>query len=727
MKIREVINKIDEQHLFVPAFQREYVWKRKDAKNLIASLMKDYPTGTMLTWETTNPPELKGEYAKKLNFSTKGAVKLILDGQQRITTLYLLIKGEIPPYYKEEEILNDVRGLYVNVETLVLEFYKKTIMENDPLWVDVTDIFKDSINVFDILERLEAKESGVEITKDRQKIIYNNIYSINQIKDREFLEQVIPTKANIKEAIDIFYIVNASGVNLTDAELALAQISGYWPQAREEFKEKLKDLKAKGWVFNLDFIVFALLAITHHQGSKMSKLHSADNKEVIQHAWHVLSDKVLDYTCNTLQSHAYVDHTHEINSVYALIPIITHVYHQPGNKLSENEINKVIKWFYYSQIRFRYISQLRHKLDKDIGIVVNSSNPFDELLKLINEEKALEIKPSEFKGRSISHPLFGLMRWYFKSNDAICLSKGVKLRKNMGEKYSLERDHIFAYARLKNSVDESGNLYFDMDDKFDYSLAQEMTNRCILSQVGNREKSDMDAKAFLENVQEEYPSALKLQCIPENKELWKIENFKEFLQKRREILAEELNNYLNNISITEDVKSEILIEELIESGEHSFLEFKSTMRWNVREAKVDKKMEESILKTISAFSNAQGGRLIVGVADSGEILGLQNDYNSLREANKDYFEIHLNNLINFAFGKDFAPRFVKVCFSVINEEEICVIDVEASNTPLYIDTVTKSGPKQRKFFVRSGNASQDLNIDEAATYIQNRFKDQFDQ
>ena len=719
MKIIEVINKIDERHLFIPAFQREYVWKRPDAKNLISSLIKDYPTGTMLTWETTNPPELKGDYVYEAN---KGSVKLILDGQQRITTLYLLIKGEIPPYYKEDEILNDVRGLHVNVETLVLEYYKKTIMENNPLWVNITDIFKDSINVFDILERLEVKEGSTEITKDRQKIIYNNIYTINQIKDRDFVEQVIPAKANIKEAIDIFYIVNASGVNLTDAELALAQISGYWPQAREEFKAKLEELKDTGWVFSLDFIVFALLAVTHHQGSKMSKLHSADNKETIQHAWHVLRDRVLDYTCNILQSHAYVDHTHEINSVYALIPIITHVYHQPGNKLSEHEINKVIKWFYYSQIRSRYISQLRHKLDKDIGIVVNSNNPFDELLNLINEEKALEIKPSEFKGRGISHPLFSLMRWYFKSNDAICLSKGVKLRKNMGEKYSLERDHIFAYARLKSSVNENDELYYDMDDKFDYSLAQEMTNRCILSQVGNREKSDMNAKAFLENVQKEYPSALRLQCIPENKELWEIENFKDFLEERREILAKELNNYLENISITEEVKSEMPIEELIESGEHSFLEFKSTMRWNVRESKVDKKMEEVIVKTISAFSNAQGGKLLIGVADSGEILGLQDDYNSLKEANKDYFEIHLNNLINSAFGKDFAPRSIQVNFPAVDEDEICMIDIKPGKSPLYIDVTSKDGMKQKKFFVRSGNSSQDLDIDEAASYIQKMSK-----
>ena len=131
MKIRQIIDKIDENQLFVPAFQREYVWKRNDAKNLISSLIKDYPTGTMLTWETNKPPELKGKYKYDEN---KGAVKIILDGQQRITTLYMLMKGLIPPYYTEKEIENDIRNLYVNVETVELEYYKVKMMENNPEW-----------------------------------------------------------------------------------------------------------------------------------------------------------------------------------------------------------------------------------------------------------------------------------------------------------------------------------------------------------------------------------------------------------------------------------------------------------------------------------------------------------------------------------------------------------------------------------------------------------------
>ena len=138
MKISTILEKIDENQLFVPAFQREYVWKRDDAKQLIDSLVKEYPTGTMLTWETSSPPELKGPHKYS---AQQGAVKLLLDGQQRITTLYMLVRGEIPPYYTAEEIIHPVMGLFVNLESLELSYYMKTRMEGNPRWQNITEFF----------------------------------------------------------------------------------------------------------------------------------------------------------------------------------------------------------------------------------------------------------------------------------------------------------------------------------------------------------------------------------------------------------------------------------------------------------------------------------------------------------------------------------------------------------------------------------------------------------
>lgn len=410
MKITQILDKIDENQIFVPEFQREYVWSRENAKKLIDSLIKNYPTGTMLTWETNTPPKLKGGW----EYDTRqGAIKIVLDGQQRITTLYLLIRNTIPPYYKESEILTDPRGLYVNLKTLELQYYRPTIMKNNPYWLNITDIFQRKIRERDIIRDIEDKLG--EMSREDEDILSDNFRKIEIIPDLEFVEQSIPIKASLKEAIDIFYIVNASGVNLTDAELALAQISGYWPDARELFKKKLEELKENGFIFNLDFIIYCLLGILYNMGSDLTKLHDSENEKTIKDAWEKLDSYILDYVINLLRSHAYVDHSSEISSVYALIPIIVYIFNKEKNNLSNDEIKKIVKWFYYSQIRQRYISQLQQKLDKDIGIVAKSENPFDELLGVIKLERPLEITPEEFKGIDVRNPMFGLMRWYFKS------------------------------------------------------------------------------------------------------------------------------------------------------------------------------------------------------------------------------------------------------------------------------------------------------------------------
>ena len=712
MKISQIIDKIDEKQLFVPAFQREYVWRRSDAKNLIGSLINDYPTGTMLTWETNNPPELKGQHKYD---ERQGSVKLILDGQQRVTTLYMLMTGNIPPYYREHEILVDIRNLYINVETNALEYYKVKRMENDPLWVNLTDIFQGKSRSRDVIDSLEKKQDGERISRDREDKIDNCFKSVERIKDRDFPEQIIPPKANIKEAIDIFYIVNASGVNLTDAELALAQISGYWPEARELFKAKLVELEKNGFVFKLDFIIYILLGVLHSMGSKLDKLHSSDNNENIQKAWKRLDEDVLDYVFNLMKSQAFIDHTKEVNSVYAFVPIIVYAYHKEGEKLSQLEIKKAIKWFYYSQIRQRYISQLQQKLDKDIGIVVNEENPFDKLLNLIASDRPLEISKDEFEGVGVSHALWGLMKFYFKSKNAICLSTGISIRKNMGKKYDLEWDHIFPYSLLRDTG-------YNVNNKLKYSYAQEITNRAVLTQTGNRTKTNNMAHEYLETALEKFPDALNLQCIPEDKELWRLENFELFLERRRIILAQELNHFLNNITETSEESVDMDLLQMIESGENSQVEFKTTLRYDMRENIINRKLEDVVMKTLAAFSNGQGGTLIMGVTDELEIIGLDHDYRTLKNGSKDEFELHLRNLINKSYGVEFATNNLEINFPIIEEDEICVVDIKPGIRPVYTEVSDKNGGKSKKFYVRSGNSSQEIDISEVASYVNQRFE-----
>ena len=716
MKISQILDKIDERQLFVPAFQREYVWKRQNAKDLISSLINEYPTGTMLTWETNSPPELKGQHKYD---ERQGAVKLILDGQQRITTLYLLIRGIVPPYYTPEDIVNDVRNLYVNLENRELEYYKKNAMKNNPLWVNLTDVFQNKVRLRDIVEALESKNNGERLSREKENTIDDNIRVIERIKERDFVEQIIPTKASINEAIDIFYIVNASGVNLTDAELALAQISGYWPQARERIKAKLSSLEQEGWVFSLDFMMYVVLGVMHSLGSKMEKLHTTDNMPRIIEVWDQLDKYTLDYVFNIMRSQAYIDHSKEINSVYALIPIIVFAFNKGKTPLSQLEIKKAVKWFYYSQIRQRYISQLPQKLDRDLRIIASEENPFDRLINVIEAERKLEIDKDEFVGVGVSHPLWGLMKWYFKSRGAICLSTGLSIRKNMGKRYDLEWDHIFPYSVLA----EQG---YDINNRIKYALAQEITNRAVLTQVANRTKSDKFAEGYLTEVLEKFPNSLKLQCIPEDKDLWKLENFEQFLEVRRKLLAKKLNEYLTGLTTTteEEVKLDIL--DLIHAGENHHVEFKATLRYDMKQNNVNKKLEEVILKTIAAFSNGQGGTLIMGVNDDMEVVGLENDYGTLKDGTKDEFEIHLRNLVNKTYGVEFASSNLTISFPAIEDVEICVVEIKPGKRPLFTEMTDNLGVKSEKFYLRSGNSSPELPVREIASYVRSRFDNYFE-
>jgi hypothetical protein len=709
MKISTILDKIDENQLFVPAFQREYVWKKEDAKKLLDSLIKEYPTGTMLTWETNNPPELKGTHIYN---EKQGAVRILLDGQQRITTLYMLIKGIIPPYYTDAEIANDTRGLYVNVETLELEYYSPAKMKKEPRWQNITDIFQRKIRAKDIIRQLEEK--GETVTRDLDDRIDDNMQKIQNIIERDFPEQTIPVRASVREAIDIFYKVNASGVSLTEAELALAQISGYWPQARDIFKAKLVELEKVGFVFKLDFIVYVLLGCLHHLGSDMTKLHASENSNNIRAAWDRLSGQVLDYVANIMKSHACVDHTDEINSVYALIPIIVYCFDKKGQHPSDTEIRKMVKWFYYSQIRNRYISQLPQKLDYDLRIVAQSASPFDELLTVISDERRLEISPDEFIGHDVRHPLFGLMRWYFKSQGAMCFTTGVSLRQNMGSKYQLEKDHIFPFSLLKKRG-------YGKENRIKYALAQELTNRAILTKVANRTKSDSEAYDYLSSVKKSFPKALALQCIPDDETLWQIDRYEDFLAFRRKTLADKLNAFLQGITETEETALPVTLEEMIAEGESDELEFKSSLRWDYRQGIVNKKLEEVILKSVAAFANKQGGTLIIGVDDNGQILGLERDYASLEAGDKDKFELHIQNLFKQSFGVSFSSGRIKVKFASVQGHEICQIEILPATQLVTLKMTDKNGQAVERIFVRTGNASQELPLSEVHGYVKERF------
>ena len=237
MTIHELLDDIKKLDLVLPEFQREYVWDREQAKQLLVSLFLGYPTGSLLVWKTDKPPDIKN---KAIDTDKIGTTSVILDGQQRLTTLYLLTRGEIPPYYTEADIKDDPRDLYFELETGDFQYFQAQRMQSNPAWVAVVDCFRaDPPNVFEISSaKAEDPSRIVELAKT-----YNDhLNRLQNILEKTYPIQTVPSSADIDDAIDVFDRVNSLGTKLTDAELALAHITGKWPQARQTMKDKIDEL-----------------------------------------------------------------------------------------------------------------------------------------------------------------------------------------------------------------------------------------------------------------------------------------------------------------------------------------------------------------------------------------------------------------------------------------------------------------------------------------------------
>ncbi len=158
--------------------------------------------------------------------------------------------------------------------------------------------------------------------------------------------------------------------------------------------------------------------------------------------------------------------------------------------------------------------------------------------------------------------------------------------------------------------------------------------------------------------------------------------------------------------------------QLIDKGENESLEFKSSLRWDYKNNDCNKDLEKVIIKSIAAFSNANGGKILIGVQDDGTILGLENDFSTLKSGDTDYFELHLRNLIDKAFGKDFCASQVKCSFTRINSCDIACVSIKDSDEPIYVNLENKG----EAFYVRSGNSSRKIeNLSELMRYVKKRF------
>ncbi|MFM9376059.1 helix-turn-helix domain-containing protein [Gordonia sp. VNK21] len=163
------------------------------------------------------------------------------------------------------------------------------------------------------------------------------------------------------------------------------------------------------------------------------------------------------------------------------------------------------------------------------------------------------------------------------------------------------------------------------------------------------------------------------------------------------------------------------IDELLSAGESDRVEYKSTARINLRTGEKDPRMEQVITKTVSAFLNSDGGTLLIGVDDDGRLLGLEQDYATLRQPDADRYELWLRDLLTTALGQH-AATLVSIAVEEVTRggttAPVARLRTGASPRPVYLRPGKSASPE---FWVRTGNSTRRLSVDEAAEYIMRRW------
>lgn len=139
------------------------------------------------------------------------------------------------------------------------------------------------------------------------------------------------------------------------------------------------------------------------------------------------------------------------------------------------------------------------------------------------------------------------------------------------------------------------------------------------------------------------------------------------------------------------------------------------MRWDIKEQKKNSEIEFVVIKTIASFMNGQGGVLVIGVDDQGAVLGLEDDYKTLKKPTKDGFQLHLRNLIHAEIGGALG-NLVDVCFQSRDGKDACMVPVQPGPKPVW---VTHGG--KREFYLRTGNQTRPLDSKETTEYVKMRW------
>jgi hypothetical protein len=690
-KYTDLISEIQKGQIKIPKFQRDFVWSIDKTAKLLDSILKGYPIGTFILWETN---ERLNDIKNIGNLELPPVpddvkVQYVLDGQQRITSLYAAFLGAKIQKEGEKKITNYAE-IFVDLEGDVNDNDEQLIKSEKPetSFITLNEVLNFNDNLLEIKEKYTDEQ-------------FKQIHQYSQTFSTYDFSTIVLRKEDIDSAIEVFTRINTGGQTLTLFEIMSAKTydeeQGFDMQDR--FQNLLKELEISKYNTISSSVILNILGLvlSKNKECKRKIILQLDKQEIINVWDEVISS--LKESIDYFRSVYRIPVSTLLPYDSLLVPFSYFFYYQK-EKPKGNQIKYLEEFFWRMSLSFRYSSSSESKLAQDIkriDLILKGERPnYDEVKVYLSSPKDL-IETNFSAGNSYCKAVLCLLAYYepkdFQDNGKVILDNSWLKMAN-----SKNYHHFFpkAYLRKKGIGNENSLVNITL-------VGADLNKRKIRAKAPSIYIQD-----FLDE-NEELSNSIKSHLI-DDIEGYGIfsDDYSVFLEKRAKAIFTALQNRIE-LKNKNGIKDNEL-KELILIGENEQLELKSTLRFDLRDNKVNKKLEFVIAKTISAFLNSEGGILMIGVDDFGNILGLDKDIETLQKKDIDGFELHLRQVIKKYLGKSFE-KHLKITFPKIDGKEICDVKISKSGKPVF---TTYEGKDY--FFVRIGNSSIPKNREEQSEY-----------
>ncbi len=744
-----LLEEIDRGEIALPDIQRPFVWKAAKVRDLFDSMYRGFPVGHLLFWATGAE---KG--ARRIGTHAHEAAPrlMIVDGQQRLTGLYSVLKGK--------EVLRDD---YTSMRIRIAFRPRDGIFEvADAAVVRDPEFIPDVSVLWDGGRRKREREFLKRLETGRGKLNEHQRDALEEAIDRlynlpNYPFQVLELGSNVDEeqVADVFVRINSEGVRLGQADFILTLMSVWWDEGREQLEAFARNakLRSPGPSPANPFIdpsadqmlrVVAGLALRRgrlryvYQVLRGKNLEtgevSADIREkqfaTLQEAqaetlsltnWHEFLKAVRRAG---YRSRAMISSQNNLMFSYLMYLIGHRDYRIDRRTLRE----AIAQWFFMTSLTGRYTGNFESRVEQDLRRVAEAASG-DEFVETLNgiidtaltEDYWTIQLPSSLETSSA----YGPTVFAYQASLVLLNARPLFSPLQLGElldpsahapRKAVERHHLFPKAYLtRMGIDRT----VQRNQIANYAFVEWPDN----ANIGDSPPSEYFPPLFAKLTPQQQKRARFWHALPEG---WEQMDYREFLQRRRVRIADVVRAAFGKLrtgQFPEEVKSLTLfdhapersVEDLLGEMETERVEFKSSAYYSYKPDVPERIIMESMLKTIAGFLNAAGGTLLVGIADDGEILGIQPDLD-MKNMDGDRYVNLLTTAIERSLGP-LASTMAKIQLQTADGVQVAVVHVTPSPEPIY----AKVSKRNRAFFVRVNNSTRILDGADLVGYVKQRW------